>query len=192
MYRKEGQVKTMGYTEMIFIAVGLAMDAFALALCLGLPMHKMDWGKGIKVGIYFGFFQGLMPFIGYLLGKQFAVHIVQIDHWIAFILLTYTGINMLREAHMEEEVCPAFDFKTLFPLSIACSIDAFAIGITFAFFKIEILDATLIIALITAIISIIGVKIGHLFGSKLKSKADILGGMILILMGIKILIEHLF
>lgn len=182
----------MGYTEMILIAIGLAMDAFALSLCLGLPMHKMDWGKGIKVALYFGFFQGLMPFIGYLLGKQFAVHIAQIDHWIAFILLTYTGINMLREAHMEEEVCPAFDFKTLFPLSIACSIDAFAVGITFAFFKIRIFVAIAIIAIITGGISLIGVKIGHLFGSQLKSKADILGGAILILMGIKILFEHLF
>lgn len=177
---------------MILIAIGLAMDAFALALCLGLPMNEMDWPKGLKVALYFGFFQGLMPFIGYLLGKQFAYHIIQIDHWISFILLTYTGINMLKEARSDEEVIPAFDFKTLFPLSIACSIDAFAVGITFAFFEVNILVIVSIIALITGLISLIGVKMGHLFGCQLKAKADIIGGLILILMGVKVLIEHLF
>lgn len=182
----------MSDLELTIIAVGLAMDAFALAICIGLSMLKMNWFNAFKVATYFGFFQGLMPAVGYFLGIRFAHQIQQIDHWIAFILLFYIGLNMIKESFQKEE-CPIhFHFMALVPLSVACSIDALAVGITLSFFMEKIYFAVLYIGIITFVISLLGVYIGQRFGDRLKAKADITGGLILIFMGFKILIEHLF
>ena len=175
----------MDVLEILLIAVGLAMDAFAVSLCKGLSMKKMSWNKAIIVGLYFGIFQGLMPVIGFLLGTSFASLVTQIDHWIAFILLGFIGGNMLKEAFSNE--CENrndnVDFKTMIVLAIATSIDALAIGITFAFLKVNLILAVLMIGSITFILSIIGVKIGNKFGDRYERKAEMAGGLILILMG---------
>ncbi len=157
-------------------------------------MKKIDIKKSIIVGLYFGIFQGLMPIIGYLLGTTFSDLITSIDHWIAFVLLTSIGANMIRESFSkEEDSCnDKADFKTMFPLSIATSIDALAIGITFAFLKVNIIVSSSIITITTLNLSVIGVILGNKFGTKYKSKAEFLGGLVLVLMGIKILIEHLY
>ena len=183
----------MGILEIFLIAVGLAMDAFAVSVCKGLSMKKMNWNKAIIVGLYFGIFQGLMPVIGYFLGKTFESLVTQIDHWIAFALLSFIGINMLKEAFSKnEEGCnDNVNFKTMVVLAIATSIDALAIGITFAFLKVNLIVSFLTIGIITFILSVIGVKIGNKFGNKYEKKAQIAGGLILILMGLKILLEHL-
>lgn len=183
----------MGFIEIFFIGVGLAMDAFAVSICKGLSTRKLELKHALICGGYFGFFQGLMPLIGYILGIQFKSKIESIDHWIAFILLALIGINMIKEAidHDEEENNPDFSFKAMLPLAIATSIDALAVGVTFAFLNVHILYAIIIIAVTTFIISMVGVKIGHVFGAKYKAKAEITGGIILILMGLKILLEHL-
>ena len=183
----------MGILEIFLIAVGLAMDAFAVSVCKGLSMKKMNWNKAIIVGLYFGIFQGLMPVIGYFLGKTFESLVTQIDHWIAFALLSFIGINMLKEAFSKnEEGCnDNVNFKTMVVLAIATSIDALAIGITFAFLKVNLIVSFLTIGIITFILSVIGVKIGNKFGNKYEEKAQIAGGLILILMGLKILLEHL-
>lgn len=183
----------MGFIEIFFIGVGLAMDAFAVSICKGLSTRKLELKHALICGGYFGFFQGFMPLIGYILGIQFKSKIESIDHWIAFILLALIGINMIKEAlsHDEEENNPDFSFKAMLPLAIATSIDALAVGVTFAFLNVNILYAISIIAVTTFIISMIGVKIGHVFGAKYKSKAELTGGIILILMGFKILLEHL-
>ncbi len=180
-------------SEIILIAVGLAMDAFAVSICKGLSMKKMNWKKAIIVGLYFGIFQGLMPVIGYFLGTTFQSLVTKIDHWIAFVLLVLIGGNMLKEAFSEEvETCnDDVDFKTMIVLAVATSIDALAVGITFAFLETNIALAALIIGVITFILSVIGVKIGNKFGAKYEQKAEIVGGLILILMGFKILLEHL-
>ena len=183
----------MNYIEIILIAVSLAADAFAVAICKGLSMKKIDINKSIIVGLYFGIFQGLMPIIGYLLGTTFKDLITSIDHWIAFVLLCSIGLNMIRESFSkEEDNCnDQVDFKTMLPLSIATSIDALAIGITFAFLKTNIIISSSIITITTLILSILGVILGNKFGTKYKNKAEFLGGFILIIMGIKILLEHL-
>ena len=183
----------MGILEMFLIAIGLAMDAFAVSVCKGLSLKQMDWRKAIIVGLYFGIFQALMPAIGYFLGATFENLVTQIDHWIAFVLLGIIGINMLREAfdNEKEEANDRVDFKTMLVLAIATSIDALAIGITFAFLKVNVLLATLLIGIITFGLSVIGVKIGNKFGNKYERKAETIGGIILILMGLKILLEHL-
>lgn len=183
----------MGILEIVLVAIGLAMDAFAVSICKGLSMKKMNWKKAIIVGGYFGIFQGVMPAIGYFLGSTFENLVTKIDHWIAFGLLFFIGINMIKEAFANDtENCnDSVDFKTMTILAIATSIDALAVGITFAFLKTNIIVASLIIAVITFIISIIGVKIGNKFGHKYERKAETVGGVILILMGIKILLEHL-
>lgn len=183
----------MGILEIILVAIGLAMDAFAVSICKGLSMKKMNWRKAIIVGAYFGVFQGLMPIIGYFLGTTFETFVTKIDHWIAFGLLVFIGINMLKEAFSEEtENCnDNVDFKTMIILAIATSIDALAVGITFAFLGVNILSSAVIIAIITFLVCVIGVKIGNKFGDKYERKAEIVGGLILILMGIKILLEHL-
>lgn len=184
----------MGILEIFFIGIGLAMDAFAVSLCKGLAMKKMDWKKAIIIGLYFGIFQAIMPVIGYFLGVGFEDKITSVDHWVAFVLLAIIGINMIKEAFQktEEKVDgDQIDFKTMILLAIATSIDALAIGITFAFLKTNILLAITIIGIITFIISIIGVKIGNKFGSKYENKAEFAGGVILILMGLKILLNHL-
>lgn len=183
----------MGVLEIVLIAIGLAMDAFAVSICKGLSMKKMSWKKAVIIGGYFGIFQGIMPLIGYLLGTSFESLVTKIDHWIAFGLLVFIGINMLKEAFANEaENCnDKIDFKTMIILALATSIDALAVGITFAFLKTNIIVASLIIAVITFIISVLGVKIGNKFGDKYERKAETVGALILILMGIKILLEHL-
>ena len=183
----------MGAIEILLISIGLAMDAFAVSVCKGLAMKKMSWKKAIIIGLYFGAFQAIMPTIGFSLGTTFERFITNVDHWIAFILLVGIGINMVKEAFNKESENrnDNVDVKTMLVLSIATSIDALAIGITFACLKIHIVMPVITIGLITFIISVIGVKIGNRFGDKYEKKAEIMGGVILILLGIKILLEHL-
>lgn len=183
----------MTIIEILLIAIGLAMDAFAVSICKGLSMKKMNWKKALIVGGYFGIFQALMPIIGYFLGSTFEDLVTHIDHWIAFGLLVAIGGNMLKEAFgNDSENCnDDVDFKTMFVLAIATSIDALAVGITFAFLQTNIWIAATIIGLVTLIISILGVKIGNKFGNKYERKAETVGGLILIFMGVKILLEHL-
>lgn len=183
----------MGFLEIFFIGIGLSMDAFAVSICKGLSTKTLKLKHALICGSYFGFFQGFMPFLGFILGVQFKDKIESIDHWIAFILLVLIGLNMVKEAFEDEENCNTeFSPKVMLPLAIATSIDALAIGVTFAFLNVDIFSAIIIIALTTFVISMIGVKIGHVFGTKYKSKAEIAGGIILICIGIKILLEHLY
>lgn len=183
----------MSIFELFLIAIGLSMDAFAVSICKGLAMKKMDLGKACIVGLWFGGFQGLMPLIGFLLGQSFESYITSIDHWIAFVLLSLIGISMIREAlsKEEEEANASLDFKTMFLLALATSIDALAIGVTFAFLKVRIVPAISLIGATTFVLSAIGVKIGNVFGIRYKAKAEVAGGIILIGMGCKILLEHL-
>ena len=183
----------MGLIELFLIAVGLSMDAFAVSVCKGLAMPKCTFKKAAIVGLWFGGFQALMPAIGYILGAQFQEAIASIDHWIAFVLLALIGGNMIHEAldNDEEEADASLDVKTMFLLAVATSIDALAIGITFAFLKVNIIPAVCFIGIVTFIISFAGVKIGNVFGARYKNKPEIVGGIILILLGLKILLEHL-
>ena len=183
----------MGLIELFLIAVGLSMDAFAVSGCKGLAMPKCTFKKAAIVGLWFGGFQALMPAIGYILGAQFQEAIASIDHWIAFVLLALIGGNMIHEAldNDEEEADASLDVKTMFLLAVATSIDALAIGITFAFLKVNIIPAVCFIGIVTFIISFAGVKIGNVFGARYKNKAEIVGGVILILLVLKILLEHL-
>ena len=183
----------MGLIELFLIAVGLSMDAFAVSVCKGLAMPKCTFKKAAIVGLWFGGFQALMPAIGYILGAQFQEAIASIDHWIAFVLLALIGGNMIHEAldNDEEEADASLDVKPMFLLAVATSIDALAIGITFAFLKVNIIPAVCYIGIVTFINSIAGVKIGNVFGARYKNKAEIVGGVILILLGLKILLEHL-
>jgi len=183
----------MGIIELIILSMGLAMDAFAVAVCKGLSMPKMNWKKGFIIGAYFGVFQALMPAIGYLLGVNFQENIQSVDHWIAFILLGAIGLNMLKEAVSTEteNSNDSVQFKDMLILAVATSIDALAVGITFAFLRVNVLLAIILIGIITFIISVIGVKIGNVFGTKYEKKAEFIGGLILILLGTKILVEHL-
>ena len=183
----------MGLIELFLIAVGLSMDAFAVSVCKGLAMPKCTFKKAAIVGLWFGGFQALMPAIGYVLGAQFQETIASIDHWIAFVLLALIGGNMIHEAldNDEEEADASLDVKTMFLLAVATSIDALAIGITFAFLKVNIIPAVCFIGIVTFIISFAGVKIGNVFGARYKNKAEIVGGVILILLGLKILLDHL-
>lgn len=188
----------MTFIELFLIGVGLSMDAFAAAICQGLSMTRIKWGHALTVGLYFGGFQALMPFIGWMLGSQFADRIQQYDHWIAFILLALIGGNMIREALSgdEEDAAQAetdlrLDHKKLFLMAIATSIDALAIGVTFAFLETAILPAIGIIGCTTFCISVAGVAVGCWFGARYKKRAEITGGAILVLLGIKILLEHL-
>ena len=179
--------------EIVLIAIGLSMDAFAVSICKGLSMQKMNYKNAIIIALYFAIFQGLMPIIGFFLGTTFRVFVERVDHWIAFILLLIIGINMIVEGldNAKPKNSDLLDFKTMIILSLATSIDALAVGITFAFFRTNLLSSTIIIASITFVLSIIGVKIGNRFGDKLQGKAKIIGGIVLIIIGIKILIEHL-
>ena len=183
----------MGLLELFILAVGLSMDAFAVSVCKGLAMPKITVKKAAVVGIWFGGFQALMPALGYLLGSQFKDSITAIDHWIAFILLGIIGGNMIREACSGEceKENDSLDIKTMFLLAVATSIDALAVGITFAFLKVNIAAAVSFIGVTTFVISAAGVKIVNIFGTKYKSKAELAGGIILILLGLKILLEHL-
>ena len=183
----------MGIIELVILSVGLAMDAFAVAVCKGLSMSKMEWKKACVIGAYFGMFQALMPFIGYLLGVNFQEQIVSIDHWVAFILLGVIGLNMIKEAVSKEteKANDSIKFKDMVILAIATSIDALAVGITFAFLKVNVGIAISLIGVITFIISVAGVKIGNVFGCKYEKKAELAGGLILVILGAKILLEHL-
>lgn len=182
----------MSIIEIIIIGIGLSMDAFAVSICKGLSVQTLKPKHMGIAGLYFGGFQMLMPLIGYLLGKQFEWLITNIDHWIAFGLLVLIGANMVKESFgKSEEANDSFSFKTMIPLAVATSIDALAVGVTFAFLDVQIIPAVLIIGVTTFIFSAGGVKIGNVFGSRFKSKAELTGGIVLILMGIKILLEHL-
>ena len=167
----------MKFVELFFLSVGLAMDAFAVSVCKGLSMKQMKWKSAIIIGLYFGIFQAIMPFIGYSLGINFQNRIVNVDHWIAFILLGIIGINMIKEALSKENdvSTDSISFKDMIVLAIATSIDALAVGITFAFLNVNVIQAISLIGIITFCISIIGVKIGNLFGNKYERKAEFAG-----------------
>ncbi len=183
----------MGLLELFIIAVGLSMDAFAVSICKGLSVRELRPRHAVTCGVYFGGFQILMPLIGWLLGVRFQSLITSIDHWIAFVLLGLIGVNMIRESrgHDEENVSDSFTFAAMLPLAVATSIDALAVGVTFAFLQVNIVPAVCFIGATTFTLSCIGVKIGHVFGLKYKSRAELFGGCVLVLMGIKILLEHL-
>ena len=183
----------MGLFEIIIISFGLAMDAFAVSVCKGLSIKKFKWKNAIIIAGYFGCFQGIMPLIGYFLGASFSNLVEYIDHWIAFFLLLIIGGKMVKESADDdlEKNNDNIDFKTMTLLGIATSIDALAIGVTFAFLKTNILRAVFLIGIITFVLSFLGVKIGNRFGDKLQKKAELMGGVVLILIGIKILLEHL-
>lgn len=184
----------MSLLELFIIAVGLSMDAFAVSICKGLSMQKMNLKHALIVGAWFGGFQALMPFIGYLLGARFQGTITAYDHWVAFILLAIIGINMIKEALSgEEEACDAsVAAKDMLVLAVATSIDALAVGVTFAFLQVSIIPAISFIGSTTFVLSVIGVKVGSVFGCRYKARAEFAGGLILVAMGTKILIEHLF
>jgi len=183
----------MSLITLFITAVGLSMDAFAVAICKGLALKKISIKNACLVGLWFGGFQALMPLIGYLIGVRFQNYVVAIDHWITFILLAIIGGNMIKEALSSEEddSDDSLSAKAMFPLAIATSIDALAVGITYAFLQVEIVPAVSFIGIITFILSSIGVKMGNVFGTKYKSKAEFAGGIVLILIGLKILLEHL-
>lgn len=205
----------MSLLEIILIAVGLSADAFAVAICMGLNMKKATLKKAVIVGLYFGLFQAIMPLIGYFVAKLFADKIIKFDHWIAFVLLLFLGAKMIIESiKKDKKACPdrkcpkekcidrecpnnakgeetSLKFAKMVPFALATSIDALAVGVSFAFMKVEIFSAASIIGVITFLLSGLGVKVGNLFGAKLKGQAEIIGGIILILIGLKILFEHL-
>ena len=184
----------MGLLELFILAVGLSMDAFAVSICKGLATEKIHIKHSLITGAWFGGFQALMPLVGFLLGTSFEKYVTKIDHWIAFILLGAIGANMIKEAFSKEdaETDASFGFKTMLVMAVATSIDALAVGISLALLPdINIFAAVIFIGITTFIFSACGVKIGNVFGEKYKSKAELLGGAILILLGLKILLEHL-
>ena len=183
--------------ELVLIAIGLSMDAFAVALCKGLGMRRINYGHALVIALFFGAFQGVMPLAGWFLGTQFAGYIMPVDHWVAFALLAYIGGKMIWDALHEDgegaacEVDQSLDVKELLIMAVATSIDALAVGITFAFLQVDILPAVLLIAGITFGLSLAGVVIGNRFGNRFQKKAEIAGGVVLVLIGVKILLEHL-
>ena len=201
----------MSFVEILLIGIGLSMDAFSVSICKGLTTKQFSWKMALTCGLWFGFFQALMPLIGYFLGEQFEEYITAVDHWIAFGLLFLIGANMIREAlskktsdqelSLRAERSEAWQssttqngslgFKTMLLLAIATSIDALAVGISFACIQVKIWSSILIIGVTTFLFSVLGVKIGNVFGSKFEKSAGIIGGIILILIGLKILLEHL-
>ena len=181
----------MGFFELLLIAVGLSMDAFAVSICKGLSLKKLSPRHAVLVGLYFGGFQFLMPVIGWALGYRFEHVIESVDHWIAFGLPTVIGIRMIREAKQADDLDDDLSFKTMLLLAVATSIDALAVGVTFAFLQVRILPAASLIGVTTFLLSVLGVYIGHQFGLRYKAKAEIAGGVILICIGVKILLEHL-
>lgn len=204
----------MSLLELFLIAVGLSMDAFAVAICKGLSMRQIRLKKALIVGLYFGIFQAVMPLLGYLLGARFADKITAYDHWIAFVLLAFIGGKMIKESFGKEScpvcpedagACPAgqekpkadpavpdadLSFRAMLPLAVATSIDALAVGVSFAFLKVDIFPAISFIGATTLLLSMAGVKLGNVFGLKFKSKAELAGGIILVLIGLKIVLEH--
>ena len=188
----------MGFVELFLVGVGLSMDAFAVSICKGLGMRRLNMRQALVIGLFFGGFQALMPLIGWALGTQLADFITPIDHWIAFILLVLIGGKMLLDAFREGDEEDAgepkdtrLDFKELLMLAIATSIDALAVGITFAFLGVNIVVAIAIIGVTTFVLSVVGVAVGHAFGARYEKGATIAGGIVLILIGCKILLEHL-
>lgn len=185
----------MGFLELLFLAVGLSMDAFAVAVCKGLSLRKISGKHLLLVGAWFGGFQMLMPIIGYFLGSTFERYITEWDHWVAFALLLFIGGNMIRESFSKEEpVDASLSFRSMLPMAIATSIDALAVGITFAFLMDsvgEMMLSVLLIGVVTFTLSAVGVKVGSVFGAKYRSGAQLAGGVILVLLGLKILLEHL-
>ena len=198
LIKRKGDFIIALFVELFLLGVGLSMDAFAVSVCKGLGMRKLDKKQALIIGLYFGGFQALMPLIGWLLGSQFQQYITSIDHWIAFILLGFIGGKMMVEAVREwneeetvEVMDAPIDHKNMFVLAVATSIDALAVGITFAFLNTPIIEAITIIGITTMVLSIIGVIVGNFFGGRYKSKAELIGGLILVLLGLKILLEHL-
>ena len=183
----------MSILELFLVAVGLSMDAFAVAVCKGLASGKVRARHMLIPGAWFGVFQALMPLIGYFLGSRFEKYIVSVDHWIAFVLLAGIGANMLREARKDSagEEDASLAVKVMLPLALATSIDALAVGITFGFLQVRILPAVLFIGAVTFLLSAAGVKVGSIFGERWRRSAQIAGGVSLILLGVKILLEHL-
>ena len=184
----------MSFVSIILIAIGLSMDAFAVSICKGLKMRRIDYGQTLLIGLFFGGFQALMPLIGWLFAFKFQNHIESIDHWIAFVLLGFIGGKMIYDSlhHDEEDMPEKFSIYELFILAIATSIDALAVGIVFALSGgVEIFIAVAVIGLITFMLSVAGVFIGHKFGAVYKTKAEFAGGVILVIIGLKILLEHL-
>lgn len=182
----------MSLWELFILAVGLSMDAFAVSVCKGLSVRELKPRHMAAVGLYFGGFQALMPLIGYLLGVQFQSLIQSFDHWVAFVLLALIGAGMIRESRGEaDSLDDSFTVKAMIPLAVATSIDALAVGVTFAFLQVNIVPAVSFIGVITCGLSAVGIRIGHSFGAKYKSRAELLGGVVLVLIGLKILLEHL-
>lgn len=183
----------MHFVELIIIAVGVSMDAFAVSVCKGLSASRLRPKYILSAAVWFGGFQALMPLLGYFIGISFADFVSDIDHWIAFALLTIIGGKMIKEACQKDddnEHTPDFSFKTMLLLAVATSIDAMAVGVSFACLRVDIWTSVLIIGLMTGAFSAAGVFLGHMFGSRFKSKAEFLGGLILVAIGIKILLEH--
>ena len=184
----------MSFAEIIILGVALSMDAFAVAICKGLSLQKLKVRHAVIVGAYFGLFQAMMPALGYLLAFQFEKFITSFSHWIAFALLLLIGANMIKEScACEEEVNPAFHFRAMLPLAVATSIDAMAVGVSFAFVGMDVprlLFAVLVIGVTTFTLSMVGVKVGHVFGAKYKRKAELAGGVVLILLGINMVLNH--
>lgn len=183
----------MSLMELFLVAVGLSMDAFAVSVCKGLSVPALRTSHSLICGAYFGAFQALMPLLGWLLGVRFQGMITSVDHWIAFVLLGIIGANMIRESREEEECLDAsFAVRAMLPLAVATSIDALAVGVTFAFLRVDILPAVLFIGVTTFCLSAVGVRFGAAFGARFKGGAELAGGVILILMGTQTLLEHLY
>lgn len=183
----------MGIGELMAISIGVSMDAFAVAICKGLSVERVEPKHLLSAGLWFGGSQAIMPLLGYVLGSGFRSVVESLDHWISFILLAAIGIHMLRESREPARKMDAsFAPQVMFPLAVADSIDALAVGVSFAFLKVDILPCVLIIGLTTFSFSVAGVKIGNHFGAKYKSKAEVVGGTVLLLMGVLILVEHLW
>ncbi len=182
----------MSFLELFLTAVGLAMDAFAVSICKGLSMPKINWRHAVIIGLYFGIFQAGMPVLGYFLGSSFAGQIAALDHWIAFVLLAAIGGNMMWESRKKDVQPDArVSFKAMLPLAIATSIDALAVGVTFGILQAELVLSVSLIGVITFFLSLLGVKLGNRFGAKYKSRAEFIGGLLLVLLGVKILLEHM-
>ncbi|MDR0861635.1 MAG: manganese efflux pump MntP family protein [Oscillospiraceae bacterium] len=185
----------MNFIELFLLAVGLSMDAFAVSVCAGLSLDKATLKNAAIVALYFGFFQAAMPLVGYLVGSQFSDLISAYDHWVAFVLLAFIGGKMIRDSLSQD--CESDDgittpsVRKMLPLAVATSIDALAVGVSFAFLEVSIVPAVSFIGVVTFALSLVGVQVGKAFGSRFKSKAELVGGIILVGMGAKILIEHL-
>lgn len=191
IYRLQENEK-MGMLEFLILAAGLSMDAFAVSICKGMFLQKMNWNRAVTAGLYFGGFQAVMPFIGYLIGWKLKDMVIRVDHWIAFLVLTFIGAGMIKEAKAKvKKMDAAFDFKTMFPLAIATNADALAVGVSFACLNVRIVQAAVWIGMTGFVLSVAGIWIGTVFGTRYKTYAEFAGGIVVILMGAKILLEHI-